>query len=243
MTMSSDSVPIVLDFEMLNLGEQSYITWSPERHPMFLVVGSTGSGKSYFISLLMGKISLHIPDSQLYLLDFKDIDFRSFADCERRFSYEDCTEGLTAFYESFQARLNGKDFSTNRKFLIFDEWAAYVMSRPDKKEQEKIKGILSTLLMMGRGVQHNLVVGLQRADSAHFPNGGRDNFTAILGMGNLSREQRLMLFPDFRENMDGNNSRGKGYLHLDGDTVRRIYVPSVTDFDKLNKAIREGLTR
>jgi hypothetical protein len=75
--------------------------------------------------------------------------------------------------------------------------------------------------------------------------GGRDQFGAILALGNLSREQRLMLFPDFREEMTETNGRGQGYLSLDGDVegLKRVLVPSVTDFDKLNKAIREGLSR
>ena len=238
-------MPIAIDIELLNLGMKMYIEWQPERHPMLLIVGGTGAGKSYGLSLLMGKISTHIPDSQLYLCDFKDIDFREFADCPRRWSYEKCSEGLNSFYESFKARLDGEDTTTHRKLLIFDEWAAFIMSRSDKKEQDKIKSMLSTLLMMGRGVQHHIIIGLQRADAQLFPMGGRDNFGAILAMGNISKEQKLMLFPDFRENMDETNGRGQGYLYLDGDVdgIKRVQVPSIKDFDKLNSAIRDGLTR
>jgi DNA segregation ATPase FtsK/SpoIIIE-like protein len=149
------------------------------------------------------------------------------------------------FYNSFQARQSGNDNSVNRKFLIFDEWAAFVLSRTDKKEQERVKSVLSTLLMMGRGVQHHVIIGLQRADAQLFPLGGRDQFGAIIALGNLSREQKLMLFPDEREKMDEVNGRGQGYLSFDGDVdgLKRIVVPTVTDHEKLNAAIRRGLNR
>lgn len=244
MTSSSSNdayVPLAYDAVMLEAGVKSYIQWLPERHPMMLTVGGTGSGKSYFLKLLIGKVATHIPDSEIFLCDFKNIDFRHFADCPRHWAYEDCDDGLTAFYESFQARLNGEDDTTNRKFLIFDEWAAFVLSH-DKKTAEEAKSKLSTLLMMGRGVQHHVVTGLQRADAQLFPMGGRDQFGAILALANLSREQKLMLFPDSREELNEVNGRGEGYLSLDGEPIKRVRVPTVTDFDKLNAAIREGLT-
>lgn len=240
--LNEDTIPLAYDAAMLDADVKSFIQWLPERYPMLLTVGGTGSGKTYFLALLMGKIATHIPDAQIYLCDFKNMDFRGFADCSRHWSYEACDDGLTAFYDSFQARLNGEDTTTNRKFLIFDEWAAFVLSH-DKKAAEEAKNKLSTLLMMGRGVQNHVVIGLQRADAQLFPMGGRDQFGAILALGNLSREQKLMLFPDSREEMNEVNGRGEGYLSLDGEPLKRVRVPTVTDFDKLNAAIREGLTR
>jgi hypothetical protein len=239
-----NSVPLVYDMKLLEMGFKEWVEWKPERHPMMLIVGGTGSGKTYHMTLLMGKISKHIPDSQLFLCDFKDLDFRMFRDSPRRWSYENCMDGLNAFYDSFKNRLDGSDITTNRKFLIFDEWAAFVLSR-EKKAAEDVKSKLSTLLMVGRGVQHHIIIGLQRADSALFPMGGRDQFGAIFGLGNLSREQRIMLFPDYREEMTDINGRGQGYLSLDGDIdgLKRVVVPSVSDFDKLHTTIREGLSR
>jgi hypothetical protein len=240
---SNNSVPLVLDFNLLEMDISHYINWFPERHAMMLTVGGTGSGKSYYCKLLMGKISRHLPDSQLFLCDFKDIDFREFSDCPRRWSYEDCTEGLENFYESFKARLDGSDTTNHRKFLVFDEWAAYVMSR-EKKAMEEVKQKLSTLLMMGRGVGHSVLIFLQRADATLFPLGGRDQFGVIMALGNLSKEQKLMLFPDAREQMgEVTNDRGQGFISLDGEGLKRCVVPSVTDVDKLNTAIRDALTR
>jgi hypothetical protein len=243
MTMNFKGIPLALDKAKMEVGLREYIYWQPERHPMFLTIGGTGAGKTYSLSLLMAKISKCLPDSQLFLCDFKDIDFRSFSDCPRRWSYESCAEGLTSFYESFQARQSGNDANTNRKFLIFDEWAGFVMSR-EKKAAEEAKSKLSTSLMMGRGVQHHVIIGLQRADAQLFPLGGRDQFGTILALANLSREQKLMVFPDSREEMEGiTNGRGQGFLLLDGEPLHRVQIPTITDFSKMNAAIREGLTR
>jgi hypothetical protein len=53
-----------------------------------------------------------------------------------------------------------------------------------------------------------------------------------------------MLFPDYRDEMTHINRRGHGYLHLDGeDGLKRVFVPSVKDFDKLSNDIYKGLTR
>jgi hypothetical protein len=242
MTSSFEAVPLAFDKALLDVGIKTPVLWKPERHPMLLTVGGTGAGKSYFLSLLMGKIALHMPDACLFLCDFKDIDFRAFADCPRRWSYEECVKGLTAFYDSFQARLSGQDASTNRKFLVFDEWAAFVLSR-DKKAAEDIKGKLSTLLMMGRGVRHHVIIGLQRADAQLFPMGGRDQFGAILALGNLSREQKLMLFPDSRDEFNMTNDRGQGFLSLDGEPLHRVQVPRIVNQNSLNMVIRKGLIR
>jgi hypothetical protein len=76
--------------------------------------------------------------------------------------------------------------------------------------------------------------------------GGRDQFAALLALGNLSKEQKYMLFPDFKEDMKQTiNGRGQGFLHLDGERegLKRIVVPSVTNLEKRNAAIREGLSR
>lgn len=239
---NNDTVPLAWDMKLLEAGVRNHALWRTNVHAMLLCVGGTGTGKSYFLSILMGKITKYIHESQIYLCDFKDVDFRMFADCPRRWSYERCTEGLTTYYDSFLSRLNGEDRTTNRKYLIFDEWAAFVISR-DKKAMEDVKSKLSTLLMMGRGVQHHVIIGLQRADSALFPLGGRDQFSAILALGNLSREQKLMLFPDVREQLFDINKRGQGYLMLDGEGIKRVQVPTIMNFEKLNDAIREGLTR
>jgi hypothetical protein len=232
---------IVVGFSKKHLDEgiMTPIYWKPERHAMMLVVGGTGVGKSILLRFLMCSIGATQENasykniayhSQVFLCDFKNIDFKEFADCPRRWSYDDCAEGLNTFYESCMARINGTDTTTNRRFLVFDEWATFILSR-EKKEGEELKRKLSTLLMCGRGVSHFVIIGLQRADAQLFPLGGRDQFSAIFALGNLSDTQKTMLFPDIRESMtEVMNQKGCGYLHMDGDeTLKQVQLPYFTD--------------
>ena len=95
---------------------------------------------------------------------------------------------------------------------------------------------------MGRSLGIHLIVGIQRADAEYFRAGARDQFGAILMLGNLSKEQKAMLAPDFRDQMAEINGRGQGYLLLDGQGIYRVQVPKVTNMDKLHKAIASRLS-
>jgi hypothetical protein len=65
-----------------------------------------------------------------------------------------------------------------------------------------------------------------------------------LALGNLSKEQKNMLFTDYKDEMTAVNGRGQGYLHLDGQGgLQRVVIPAVRDHDKLTAAIKDGLTR
>lgn len=61
-----------------------------------------------------------------------------------------------------------------------------------------------------------VLIGEQRADSEHFRAGARDQFRAILALGHLSKEQRQVLFSDFKDKMNERNGLGEGYMLIDG---------------------------
>lgn len=75
--------------------------------------------------------------------------------------------------------------------------------------------------MMGRSLGVHLIIGIQRADAEFFKSGARDQFGAVLMLGNLSKEQKQMLVPDYRDQMNAVNQRGRGYLFLDGQGICR----------------------
>ena len=58
-------VPLILDEELVKLGDNSFIEWVPAQAPHIVIFGSTGSGKTYFCKQLLGRISLYVPDAQL----------------------------------------------------------------------------------------------------------------------------------------------------------------------------------
>ena len=121
--------------------------------------------------------------------------------------------------------------------LLIDEYGALI-SAQDKKTADELKMMISNILFMGRSLGCRVLIGVQRADAEHFKSGARDQFRAILGLGNLSKEQKQMLFSDYKDTMDERNGLGEGYLLIDGQDIKRVQVAEIKDMEKLNIQIR-----
>lgn len=233
---------ILLNQTYLSFGISEIIKWNPEKAPHVIVIGATGSGKTYFTKLLLGKIALHVPNSQIYVCDFKgDDDFSFLQGCSHFYRFMDCSNGLQEFYEHFQKRQQGEEKSKNMIVLFFDEWASYCNSL-DKKVIEEEKKKLSNLLMLGRSFNVHVLISLQRADAAYF-NAARDNFNLTIALGNLSDESKNMLFHEFKDEMLPDRTQGTGYMLTNGANLTSIQVPNISNMSKLQATIKEGVLR
>ncbi|MDR2568904.1 MAG: hypothetical protein LBD23_01220 [Oscillospiraceae bacterium] len=237
-----DGIPIVLNRSLAEKGIVYPIPLNLSKTPQMLIIGATGSCKTYAQRLILGKIVKYVPDVELIICDYKNEDFRDFEGLPRHYGYENCINGLNDFYASFQRRLNREDYSNSTRVLLFDEWGAFVVSR-DKKVSDDMKSKLSALLMLGRSYRTHIIIGLQRADSEHFKAGARDQFGAILALGNLSKKQKQMLFTEHKDEIINDCGRGTGYFLRDGQGIKRCIVPVVRDMEKLNQTIINGLSR
>lgn len=232
----------MLDERYAKLGIHQSIDWLPDKAPHVMVCGATGSGKTYFTKLLLGKIASHQPTARLSVCDFKgDRDFEFLNGCSRFHRFIDCQEGLQQFYDRFRQRQSGEDSSRSMMVLFFDEWASYCNS-VDKKAVEEEKKKLSNLLMLGRSFQVHLIISQQRADAQYF-NSARDNFNLVIGLGNLSEESKNMLFHEFKSQMQPNRNQGTGYLLTNGAGLTPVIVPVISSMDRLHHAIRQGAMR
>ncbi len=212
--------------------------------PNCLVVGATGSGKSYALAVLLSIYTRYIPDVSITVCDFKKSSFAYLADTPNFYGYEAVPEGIRQFYREFSERLAANDEQRNRQIrvLLIDEYSA-MLNALDKKETEAVKRMVGNMLFMGRSLGIRVLIGVQRADAEHFQAGARDQFHAILGLGNLSREQKQMLFPDYKDQMNDRNGLGEGYLLLDGHAIERVRVAAIQDMDGINANIRKAMCR
>lgn len=213
--------------------------------PNTLCVGNTGSGKSYALTVLLGIYAKYIPGLNITVCDYKKSSFGHLADTPNFYGYENVPDGIRAFYQEFSERLeaNNEDRNKQVRVLLIDEYGALI-SAQDKKTAEELKTMVANMLFMGRSLGIRLLIGVQRADAEHFKAGARDQFRAILALGNLSKEQKQMLFSDFKGKMDGqNNGLGEGYLLIDGKDIERVKVAPIKDIEQLNDSIRQAMCR
>lgn len=214
------------------------------REPNCLVVGNTGSGKSYALLTILGTYARQSPDVSITICDYKMSSFAQFKDTPNFYGYEAVPEGIRSVYKEYQERLETDDPERNKQIrvLLIDEYGALISSR-DRKAAEDLKTMVGNMLLMGRSLGIRVLVGIQRGDSENFMTGARDQFRAILGLGNLSKEQKKMLFSDFKDSMTERNGIGEGYLLIDGQNIERVKVAEIQDMGALTETIRIAMCR
>lgn len=232
---------ILWNDEFLELGLKIPIDWDTELAPMACCFGTTGSGKTFLLKLLCGKLSLY-GNARLTVCAGKgggDFDFLKGCD---RYAAIDVTSVFDGFYNSFLARQRGEDESRDMRVLMFDEWSAYLDGLDDRKHMETQRKKLGNLLRLGRSFNYHTILGQQRMDSTYFQ-GFRENFNIVVGLSNLSKESRDMFFSEFKEQIKPDRARGTGYMTVNGAGFTPVVVPRVRNFEKLHQAIYDGVTR
>lgn len=204
-----------------------------------LIIGATGTSKTVTTKIILAKIA-KFSQAKVWLLDFKQFDFRNYKDIPYYYGYADCLQGLKDYYVSFKAQQKAGIVS-EPNYLVIDEWGSFIMSL-DKKQAEQAKNMLAELLMLGRAYQFIPIIGIQRPDASYF-NGGRDNFQACFALGNLSPEGKRMVFPDSVREQVSDCKRREGHLYIDGIGLTKIRIEDIADMDALDMSIREAMSR
>lgn len=214
-----------------------------------LVVGSTGSGKTYFTHQLLGKVVYNKEfigeNVKVYICDRKNEDYIQFKNCPNYYGIN-AVDGIKKVHEIFTERLNNEESNDNKETIIcLIEEYALLLNSLDKKEAEDVKNMVADLLFAGRSKKIITIVSLQRADAIYFPRGAKEQFKKIIMMGQISQIQLDMLLDeDMQKQVTEMNSQGYGYLYEDGKrTLTRIKVAEITqdDMNKLDRIISEKM--
>ena len=241
------TILIGYEYQSYQLGIPLGVHWtpSPTDPPHWLVVGPSGTGKTWYSAALSSRLILHVPDSKIWIASYKDDDFFQFCHgvVDARYRYfNDSVEAIREFYAILESRLGG-DPDRSFRLLWVDELAAMVTGL-DKKESEFVKNAVASILQTGRSLNCQILVSVQRADSTYFNNGARENFGNVVFLGpNITKEAAGMFGID-RATLPRVTGRA-GYYIVNGDSgaIRPIQVPLIRDTAKLKSALLKGITQ
>ena len=110
-------------------------------------------------------------DITLYIADFKKShEVEGVTDLEHFAEFEDCYDLICRFYEDLENTQEGGD---GIKILLIDEIAGllshFSISKEGKEKADRIRAIMSSILMLGRSRKCYLILAMQRYTAAIFP--------------------------------------------------------------------------
>ena len=230
-----------LDKNLFDDGNQFFWDIPVERVPHALLVGSSGSGKTFATKIFLARFAYTYPEATFLIGDYKaDTDF-AFLNGYKGFKrFAEVSELLTLALSILENRQKGIDKSREFVVVCFDEFNAWQNSL-DKKEREQAIKDYTRLIQLGRSFLIYVIISQQDAHKASLGL-SRDSIGTVIALGKLSKETVAMLFSDEKDYVLRNNSRGVGYMKIDGQESRHILVPSY-NMPPLEKLIREAVER
>ena len=198
-----------------------------------IVVGGSGSGKSTAVLYWLYKMKKEHKNIELYIMDFKaSHEFVGITDNYAEF--EDIYDKLVEFYDMFCTLEEGGDGMV--KILIIDEIAGFLthlsMTKEGKEKADKIRLIMSSILMQGRSRFCYCWLSMQRYSAVIFPtsSGAVDNFFVYVGLGRLTVESRKSLFAceHIEEEEHITFGMGRGIVLIDGQELQTLMIPNVS---------------
>lgn len=228
----------------------SNISYRLSKTPHSLIVGGTGSGKSFFI---LGKIVSYLsltPQAELYIIDPKKADLsllRFVEGMEDRVVTEpnqiakmlrEVVEIMEDRYKTYFNDISafGKDytdFGLPPIILIFDEFAAFTKS-VDKKLSKEVLDNLFILVMKGRQAGCQVEILMQKASSEDISTNIRSQMGFKAGLGAMDKIGYNMIFDTNDVDYKTVTEKGGGYIQIDGIHTAPVYfeTPYIDkDFD------------
>ena len=233
-------IPIASTSMMSFNGSPNHILYYPRSFPHSLIVGRTGSGKSYAARYWMYQFLNYYPSAKLYLLDFKN-EF-NFPQLPRYYTNFDCVQGMKSFVQEMGERQESHNVDKPPILLYIDELSA-LLTFLDKKDAETFRHGISLAYMVSRAQNMFTLTGMQRADASNWVAGARDNISFVMLLGEFSKEGCEM-FSLKKENMGACPYPGMGHILINGNSnsLLKIKIPFLRDTQKIDRRIIEALS-
>ncbi|MDM0885884.1 FtsK/SpoIIIE domain-containing protein [Clostridium perfringens] len=215
------------------------ISYRLSKTPHSLIVGGTGSGKSFFI---LGKIVSYLsltPQAELYIVDPKKADLsllRFIGGMEEKVVTEpnqiakmlrEVVEIMEDRYKTYFNNISafGKDytdFGLSPVILIFDEFSAFIHS-VDKKLSKEVLDYIFTIVMKGRQAGVQVEILMQRPSADDLPTNIRAQMGFKAGLGAMDKIGYNMIFDTNDVDFKTVTEKGGGYIQIDGVHTAPVY--------------------
>ena len=188
-----------------------------EDTPHVLIAGTTGSGKSTLVRMMVSTLALNTsPDNlRLYLVDLKNTDLKPFKRLPHTelFASEDneAHAAIRSVYREVKRRKDTEDVDAPRIVLVIDELA-------EVGDRDTLD-LLSSILRVGRSFRVNVIAATQLPTKATC--GEKNNYTARF-VGTVTDAQTAALASG-RSDSGAHLLPGKGaFLRVEGTTLERL---------------------
>lgn len=222
-------------------GATNWIEWDMAKDGhRILLAGPSGSGKTTLAQGILSKIARHVPECQIYVLDYKNIDFAYLEGAKRYFKHDSSTDGFLEFYDLFEARL-----VDNRIYpcavLYVDEYPSWITALPSK-EQKTIQAAFARILNLSRAKQIHVCVSCQKPLADLFSSGSRESFSHKVLLQAPSKETIGMLMPNFKEVIE-TCPTGIGYVTINDSDLTKIRVPFPKNTEAMHRDLWNAVNR
>ncbi len=205
------------EFKLFNSAVGSYEMFLDKRSIVqlssMLIVGQTGSGKSYSLySLLLQGLNKGV-DYNFYFADPKgssiSIIGKSLDKRNTAVYIDDIINSLRKFNQSMEERkiemekLLAKNIEADYSYFgfepyifVFDEYAAFAtaLALYDKKTRDEVKKILYNIVLLGRQLGYFIWIVAQKADSTIIDTSLRENLPIKICLGQSERQTYITCF-------------------------------------------------
>lgn len=230
-----------VDERYYQLGIVRWICWDMKADGRrILLSGASGSGKTTLAQSILSKTSRHLPGCEIYVLDYKNIDFSYLDSTKRFFKHDASIDGFMEFYDMFDSRLLHND-TYNWLMLYIDEYPSWILSLPSKVQKE-VMSKMARLLNLSRAKQIHIMLSCQKPLAELFSAGSRESLSYKLLLGAPSKETVNMLMPNHKEIMES-CSTGVGYCTIDDAQLTKFRVPLPDDKESLHKDLWNAVNR
>ena len=217
-----------------------------------LVVGKSGSGKSYFLYSLLAQSVMAFGFQNVWILDPKNSSLsvlgKEYIEKQTGSNNEEILEKLEEIQKIVLKRKkelepllsNGldkdySDFKLPSVSIYFDEYASFkswLQTQP-KEKQSKANATLNLLILEGRQLGVHLIIAMQKSDATILPTHLRENLLFSVVLGNSGEQTYITAFNQEIASKipERDREKGEGIYITDSSNVARTLRTPFLNFD------------